>query len=144
MSVLKVEALQHPDALQPNVEFDNKGFVLFDNGFGKRAKAAFCRAWVVFQGTGTVSIFKSRNVSSITDNAVGDYTVNFTTPMPYIRFATHVTNQQFATGGMQSGSNVFGGVANQPPAKDYVRVYAHAGNVNANYDAYRMNVAVIA
>lgn len=38
-----------------------------------------CRAWVNFNGTGTPSIKASGNVSSITDNGVGDYTVNFTT-----------------------------------------------------------------
>jgi len=40
------------------------------------------RAWVNFNGTGTVAIRDSGNVSSITDNGVGDYTVNFTTAMP--------------------------------------------------------------
>jgi hypothetical protein len=37
-----------------------------------------CRAWVNFNGTGTVAIRGSFNVSSITDNGTGDYTVNFT------------------------------------------------------------------
>ena len=41
-----------------------------------------CRAWVNFNGTGTVAIRGSGNVSSITDNGVGDYTLNFTTAMP--------------------------------------------------------------
>jgi len=41
-----------------------------------------CRAWVNFNGTGTVAIRASGNVSSITDNGSGDYTVNFTTAMP--------------------------------------------------------------
>jgi hypothetical protein len=41
-----------------------------------------CRAWVNFNGTGTVAIRASGNVSSITDNGMGDYTVNFTTAMP--------------------------------------------------------------
>jgi hypothetical protein len=40
-----------------------------------------CRAWVNFNGTGTVAIRASGNVSSITDNGTGDYTVNFTTAM---------------------------------------------------------------
>lgn len=39
------------------------------------------RAWVNFNGTGTVAIRASGNVSSITDNGTGDYTVNFTTAM---------------------------------------------------------------
>ena len=41
-----------------------------------------CRAWVNFNGTGTVAIRASGNVSSITDNGTGDYTVNFATEMP--------------------------------------------------------------
>lgn len=45
------------------------------------------RAWVNFNGTGTVSIRASGNVSSITDNGVGDYTVNFTTAMPDTNYA---------------------------------------------------------
>jgi len=40
-----------------------------------------CRAWVNFDGTGTVTIRASGNVSSITDNGTGDYSVNFTTDM---------------------------------------------------------------
>ena len=36
------------------------------------------KAWVNFNGTGTVAIRASYNVSSITDNGIGDYTVNFT------------------------------------------------------------------
>ena len=41
-----------------------------------------CRAWVNFNGTGTVAIRASGNVSSITDGGVGKYTINFTTAMP--------------------------------------------------------------
>lgn len=41
-----------------------------------------CRAWVIFNGTGTVSVLSGGNVSSITDNGVGDYTVNFSVAMP--------------------------------------------------------------
>lgn len=46
-----------------------------------------CRAWVIFNGTGTVAINGSGNVSSITDNGTGDYTVNFTTAMVDANFA---------------------------------------------------------
>ena len=41
-----------------------------------------CKAWVNFNGVGTVAIRSAYNVSSITDNGVGDYTVNFTSAMP--------------------------------------------------------------
>ena len=46
-----------------------------------------CRAWVNFQGTGTVAIRASGNVSSITDNGTGDYTVNFTTAMQDVNYS---------------------------------------------------------
>ena len=46
-----------------------------------------CRAWVNFNGTGTVAIRASGNVSSITDNGVGDYTMNFTTAMTDINYS---------------------------------------------------------
>lgn len=51
----------------------------------------FCRAWVNFNGTGTVAIRSSFNVTSITDNGVGTYTVNMTTAMPDANYAP-VTN----------------------------------------------------
>jgi len=41
-----------------------------------------CRAWVNFNGTGTVAIRASGNVSSITDRGTGRYSVNFATAMP--------------------------------------------------------------
>jgi hypothetical protein len=46
------------------------------------------RAWVNFNGTGTPAIRASGNVSSITDNGTGDYTVNFTTAMSDANYAT--------------------------------------------------------
>jgi hypothetical protein len=48
-----------------------------------------CRAWVNFNGNvwpGVVAIRASGNVSSITDNGIGDYTVNFTAAMPDANF----------------------------------------------------------
>jgi hypothetical protein len=41
-----------------------------------------CRAWVNFNGTGTIAIRAAFNVSSITDGGVGVYTANFTNAMP--------------------------------------------------------------
>jgi hypothetical protein len=46
-----------------------------------------CKAWVNFNGTGTVAIRDSYNVSSITDNGVGNYTINFTNAMPNANYA---------------------------------------------------------
>jgi hypothetical protein len=49
-----------------------------------------CRAWVNFNGTGTVAIRGSGNVSSITDNGTGDYTVNFTTALADANYSTQL------------------------------------------------------
>ena len=57
------------------------GLLQFNSGYGSVATAYGCRAWVNFDGTGTVAIRASGNVSSITDNGTGNYTVNFTTAM---------------------------------------------------------------
>ena len=57
-----------------------------------------CRAWVNFNGTGTVAIRGSGNVSSITDNGVGIYTVNFTSAMPDVNYSTVVTSRATTNG----------------------------------------------
>ena len=57
------------------------------------------RAWVNFNGTGTVAIRASGNVSSITDNGTGDYTVNFTTAMPDANYTAIVTVDYTIVGG---------------------------------------------
>ena len=48
---------------------------------GTTEQGQLCKAWVNFNGTSTVAIRASYNVSSITDNGTGDYTVNFTTAL---------------------------------------------------------------
>jgi hypothetical protein len=69
------------------MRLDSSGNLLFNSGYGSVATAYGCRAWVNFNGTGTITIRASGNVSSITDNGTGDYTVNFTTAMPDANYA---------------------------------------------------------
>ena len=57
-----------------------------------------CRAWVNFNGTGTVAIRASGNVSSITDNGTGDYTVNFTTAMQDTGYSAACSGRRSASG----------------------------------------------
>jgi len=58
-------------------------------------------AWVNFNGTGTVAIRSSYNVSSITDNGTGDYTVNFATALADANYAA-------TGGGTTIGARSFG------------------------------------
>jgi hypothetical protein len=61
-------------------------------GTGSPAISGLAAAWVNFNGTGTVAIRASSNVSSITDNSTGDYTVNFTTALVDANYSTVATN----------------------------------------------------
>jgi hypothetical protein len=76
---------------------DTSGNLLFNSGYGSAATAYGCRAWVNFNGTGTVAIRASGNVSSITDNGTGDYTVNFTTAMVDANYASLRNVQESGT-----------------------------------------------
>jgi len=71
------------------ITVDASQIVSYTNNLGTVAgyPAYQCRAWVNFNGSGTVAIRASGNVSSITDNGVGDYTVNFTNAMPDANFS---------------------------------------------------------
>jgi hypothetical protein len=71
---------------------------------GTTEQGQLCRAWVNFNGTGTVAIRASYNVSSITDNGVGSYVINLTTALPDINSvitfgkANQINNNGNATG----------------------------------------------
>jgi len=77
-----------------------------------------CRAWVNFNGTGTVAIRGSGNVSSITDVGTGAYTVNFSTALVDANYCIN------ATGTHDSGSYAaIAYVANDtPPTTSAVRI----------------------
>jgi len=73
-----------------------------------------CRAWVNFNGKGTVAIRDSGNVSSITDNGIGEYTVNFTTAMPDVNYSLVASSSNISqnvideyTGISPDGSNTY-------------------------------------
>ena len=96
-----------------------------------------CRAWVNFNGTGTVAIRASGNVSSITDNGVGQYSINFATAMPDASYAIACTagynlgvtantaiNQNTDASPTTTAFRV--GVRNPSSGSDYDVSYVHA------------------
>lgn len=109
MSTLKTVNVQHPSASTVNVTLDNSGNATvgnnatitgtasvsgnlsFNSGYGSAAVAYGCRAWVNFNGTGTVAIREDGNVSSITDVTTGNYIINFSTAMPDANYAINIT-----------------------------------------------------
>jgi len=68
-------------------------------GTGQPAMSGAAKAWVNFNGTGTVAIRASFNVTSITDNGTGDYTVNFTTALEDANYCVSTAIGESATGG---------------------------------------------
>jgi len=65
-----------------------------------------CRAWVNFNGTGTVAIRSSGNVTNITDNGVGDYTVNITNALVDANYSVICTSSQNTTVGPNNASSL--------------------------------------
>ncbi len=74
------------------------------------------KAWVNFNGTGTVAIRASGNVSSITDNGTGDYTINFTNAMADANFSVAGWARVSGAGG------TFAGVDNTPLTTTSARI----------------------
>ncbi len=99
-----------------------------------------CRAWVNFNGTGTVAIRASGNVSSITDNGVGNYTVNMTTAMPDGNYSAVASSY----GGADANTDSFASVGYAVYATSGFDMHtSQPGGTTANrYDPPFVSVAV--
>ena len=73
------------------------GNVLMDSTVG------VCRAWVNFNGVTTATIRSSFNVSSVTRNGTGDYTITFTNALSDANYATNLTLQRGDGAGVNPG-----------------------------------------
>jgi hypothetical protein len=95
-------------------------------------------AWVNFNGTGTVAIRSSYNVSSITDNGVGDYTVNFTTAMTDENYSIVGSCSPNITG---SSGRIFSAPKSTAPTTSAIRV-ATASASNTLEDQQYVSVTI--
>ena len=116
--------------------------VTFPDSTSMQTGQQACKAWVNFNGTGTVAIRAAYNVSSITDNATGQYTVNFTTAMPDANYPTVVTGGRNLGGG-GAGLGGYLGASNDavPPTTSGVRVTLQNYNL-ADSDSPYVSVSV--
>lgn len=125
------------------------GLLQFNSGYGSVATAFGCRAWVNFDGTlvtnpaSTTGIRGSGNVSSVLDNGTGDYTINFTNPMPDGNYAAVGLSKEYdnTTG---TTLNLYLGkqtVANTLNA-NFVRVFSGTGGSGTATDGVAITVAV--
>ena len=105
------------------------------------AHEGVCKAWVNFNGTGTVAIRDSYNVSSITDDGVGLYTVNFSTNMANANYAVF----SMASGDAVSGKSTFennGASTRDSAAVGSIKMQVTASTTGTSADAISVNVAV--
>jgi hypothetical protein len=100
------------------------------------------KAWVNFNGTGAVAIRAAGNVSSITDNGTGDYTVNFTTAIPDANYSAIVSSSSYSTSTNMANpcikGTVAGGASNKTTSA--ISVLSYAGN--GLYDFAEFNVTI--
>jgi hypothetical protein len=113
------------------------GNLSFNSGYGSAAVAYGCRAWVNFNGTGTVAIRSSGNVTSITDNGTGDYTVNFTTAFPDANYAV-----AGALGGTSIQGIDIGNLATVAPTTTALRFLSRATTTGSPTDATYSNISI--
>lgn len=109
------------------------GDVTMESNKGIRARNT-ARAWVRFNGTGTVAIVDSFNVSSITDNGTGYYTVNLTNAMADANYCALVTGYDQAS----ANTTVTGG----PVTASTINIYAATATTGASRDIPNINVVV--
>lgn len=86
------------------------------------------KVWVNFNGTGTVAVRSSYNVSSITDNGTGDYTVNFTNAMANANYCAVVTNVGLANGDTRRNSVIAGNQTTGPQDMATTQIRVNVGN----------------
>lgn len=128
--------------LQNNTEgltIDTSKNLQFNSGYGSVATAYGCRAWVNFNGTGTVAIRASGNVSSITDNGTGDYTVNFTNAMPDANYSVDGSIRNSTDGSTANRDNTTHGLhvkGNTSPTTSAVAIRTTMGATDVSAGAY--------
>jgi len=78
------------------VRIDSSGNLKFNSGYGSVVTAYGVRAWLkMYWDSGTPTISGSGNVSSLTDTATGDVTINLTTALPDTVYATCVSGDEY-------------------------------------------------
>ena len=113
----------------------------FDSGFGSAGVAFGVRVFVNFNGTGTVAIRDSGNVSSITDNSTGNYTINFTNNMPDVNYCMV---GRYDKGNLSGGTDGIQGVPTDTTyAVGSVRFVSRYANNGTIADFNNTNVLIV-
>jgi hypothetical protein len=121
------------------IKVDDTGLAINGSAFGISAKA-----WVNFNGTGTVAIRASFNVTSITDNGDGDYTVNFTNALTDSNYAAVFGGLGSNLGNISGGMVVIAGASNVADTKSTTQLRIQTGSsvTGGLADNGEVNVAI--
>jgi len=105
--------------LNTQAAVDPSGLLQFNSGYGSVATAYGCRAWCNFNGTNG-AIRASGNISSVTRNGTGNYTVNFSTAMPDANYAVSISSQRNYSGTQNAGfAYMYAGTSVQQTASSF-------------------------
>ena len=120
---------------------DTSGNLQFNSGYGSVATAYGCRAWVNYNGS-TPAVVGSGNVSSVTKNGTGDYTINFSSAMTDTNYALAT----FARSDLASPNAAYcvTGTSGGTKTTSAIRISTRYGN-NASsgvYDCPEVGVAI--
>ena len=127
MSTLKVGTVQNSGAGAPT----------FKNSSGTEI-GQLVKVWVNFNGTGTIAIRDDFNVSDLTDNGTGDYTVNFTNSMSDTNYAVALSAASDETGG--SGNRRI--ISPRTKATNSHRISCNAVSNNDAKDCVQVNMVI--
>lgn len=102
-----------------------------------------CRAWISMNGSGTIAILGSGNISSLVDNGTGDYTLNFIKAMPTQNYSATIGASDTIKGGAV-GKIVSSGASTAVPAlKTTTQLRVGFGSGSASYDTAEFDVQVV-
>lgn len=135
MSTLKVSQIQSLTTIQssatliPPVISDANGTEI----------GMFCRVWVTFTGsTAGVTINRSVNVSSVTREGIGQYTINYSITLPGVNNAIVYGGNRNQVGNAEASPNLSWSDSTQTS----VRIGSQDNNTD-NYADAQISVAVI-
>jgi hypothetical protein len=100
-----------------------------------------CKMWITIDGTGTVGILDSFNVSSISDEGTGLYEINYSSALGNANYCTVTDTQLDETSGSTSTDNLLSSIVNTPQTTSKTRVFSRQ-STSSTLDVQRMFVAV--
>ena len=108
---------------------------VFQNTSGTE-KGQLCKAWINFNGTGTIAIRDSFNISSVTDGGTGIYTINFTNAMANSNYCSPCEN------GAPSGGRYIIGPESDGKTTSSARFFSQQSSTGGNLDAEEISIAI--